>query len=456
MDIIQFFLENVTKFISEKKNFNEIIEEIKEKGENLLLRLTSKYLEIIDITLRKTNERKQEWDIVRVDKRKIITEIGVVEFNRTYYRHKKTKKYIYLLDDYIGLKNYQRMTEEVEAKLLELASEVSYEKAGKFAYENIEISKQTVMNKVKKLLLKEIELSKGRKKKEVKTLYIDADEDHVTIRKGKKRIVKIIYIYEGKYKESKERMALYNKFYFISYEKKSEDLWIDVMDYIYENYELDKIENVFIQGDGANWIKGGSSWIDKSRYIIDKFHLNKAIQKITKGKLTEGVGLELKNAVYSLDKNKFNEITEKMIEEEKSEGRKEKLKKYRGYIRNKWKGIEVLVKEEGKYKLGCSAEGHVSHILSFRLSSRPMIWGELGLEAMSRLRMLTANGAGREELKKIMESINMKNSKEKKLKGRKLQRISKKIVETLGNIPVINIGKNISAKNILKNLSHPI
>jgi len=70
--------------------------------------------------------------------------------------------------------------------------------------------------------------------------------------------------------------------------------------------------------------------------------------------------------------------------------------------------------------------------------------------------MLTANGAGREELKKIMESINMKNSKEKKLKGRKLQRISKKIVETLGNIPVINIGKNISAKNILKNLSHPI
>ena len=35
---------------------------------------------------------------------------------------------------------------------------------------------------------------------------------------------------------------------------------------------------------------------------------------------------------------------------------------------------------------GCSAEGHVSHILSERLSSRPMGWSQTGADRMSKLR----------------------------------------------------------------------
>lgn len=33
--------------------------------------------------------------------------------------------------------------------------------------------------------------------------------------------------------------------------------------------------------------------------------------------------------------------------------------------------------------VGCSAEGHVSHILSARLSSRPMAWSQQGAEKMA-------------------------------------------------------------------------
>lgn len=53
MDIIQIFLENVTKFINENKNLNEII---KEKEEKLLLSLTSKYLELMDISIKKMKQ----------------------------------------------------------------------------------------------------------------------------------------------------------------------------------------------------------------------------------------------------------------------------------------------------------------------------------------------------------------------------------------------------------------
>ncbi len=35
---------------------------------------------------------------------------------------------------------------------------------------------------------------------------------------------------------------------------------------------------------------------------------------------------------------------------------------------------------------GVSAEGHVSHILSARLSSRPMGWSKTGVDQMARMR----------------------------------------------------------------------
>ncbi len=42
--------------------------------------------------------------------------------------------------------------------------------------------------------------------------------------------------------------------------------------------------------------------------------------------------------------------------------------------------------------IGCSAEGHVSHILSSRLSSRPLGWSRMGVDQMARLRVFVANG----------------------------------------------------------------
>ena len=46
---------------------------------------------------------------------------------------------------------------------------------------------------------------------------------------------------------------------------------------------------------------------------------------------------------------------------------------------------------------GCSAEGHVSHVLSDRLSSRPMGWSQTGADRMSKLRCYERN-YGREKI----------------------------------------------------------
>ncbi|SEQ43757.1 UPF0236 family transposase-like protein, partial [Butyrivibrio sp. TB] len=47
---------------------------------------------------------------------------------------------------------------------------------------------------------------------------------------------------------------------------------------------------------------------------------------------------------------------------------------------------------------GCSAEGHVSHILSDRMSSRPHGWSRIGADKMCRLRAYYKNGGDMLEL----------------------------------------------------------
>lgn len=53
-----------------------------------------------------------------------------------------------------------------------------------------------------------------------------------------------------------------------------------------------------------------------------------------------------------------------------------------------WDGIEASVKIP---QVSCSAEGHVSHILSARLSNHPMAWSLKGAGNMSSIRAVRAN-----------------------------------------------------------------
>ena len=58
--------------------------------------------------------------------------------------------------------------------------------------------------------------------------------------------------------------------------------------------------------------------------------------------------------------------------------------------------------------MGCSAEGHVSHIYSDRLSSRPLGWSRIGVDKMARLRVYAANGG------KIYDLVKYKEEKQER------------------------------------------
>ena len=77
------------------------------------------------------------------------------------------------------------------------------------------------------------------------------------------------------------------------------------------------------------------------------------------------------------------------------------------YLRKNWKGIRKRIKKEEGI-LGSSTESHVSHVLSARMSSRPMEWSKQGADKVAQLRIYWKNG------REIRELLNTPRRAEKK------------------------------------------
>ena len=170
---------------------------------------------------------------------------------------------------------------------------------------------------------------------------------------------------------NKVRTKLENLRYFTG-EMNPEDLWTGVATYLDNAYDLESVENIYIAGDGANWIKSGTEIINGSKYALDHFHLSKYVKIIT-GHLNRlenpiCVGEPLWNYLKTGKREFAMKFIDFAVEGTLSKRKKDGMRNAKRYISNNWEGIKNLF-EESKYN--CSAEGHISHILSSRLSSRP-------------------------------------------------------------------------------------
>lgn len=405
----------------------------------------------------KLKERKEKFECLEKDERTIISIFGEINFKRRYYQDKETKERMYLLDQFLKLEKRERMLPNVKERLIEEARETSYKRAGQKASYGTEISKQTVKNEMNKLDFKTEIAEEKETKKKVKKLYIIADEDHVHLQKGGIEEPRLVIVYEGIVAKGK-RNELKNKKHFGGiYTKKIDDLWEEVMTYIENKYDTEYLEKVYISGDGANWIKTGLEWIIKSVYVLDEFHMKKAVNGIV-GKITktnkkekEKQKKELRSTLRRLNFVRFKEICYEILAEEMEKttrGRKEDLMKY---ILNNVEGIKKLYRNK-KELHGCSAEGHVSHIYSDRMSSRPMGWSTTNINNMSRLRIAKEDKVSTEEI--------LKNSK-KVIEFKEIEKIRNqanvKIKESINfkevNVPIMNFGtreEKIFFKNLLE------
>ena len=178
--------------------------------------------------------------------------------------------------------------------------------------------------------------------------------------------------------------------------------------------------------------------------MLDGFHMAKAINSIV-GRITrenKKEKKEYKKRIYKslkrLDFKGFKDICYEIISEEMEETLRNRKIEMMNYILNNEDGIRNMYKNKDKLH-GCSAEGHVSHILSDRLSSRPMGWKTENVNNMSKLRLLKEDNISVKEIMSKQEKI-IDINKNKEIKQKVQKRNNKTINFKSVSMPIMTFG----------------
>lgn len=141
-----------------------------------------------------------------------------------------------------------------------------------------------------------------------------------------------------------------------------------------------------------------------AEFVLDEFHIQKYVRRMAR--------------LADASTEDVREETEKKLEEWIEKGNRKKLEEWTAqacvaltekdakklmeswnYIKNNWKGVRSRIKKE-EGVMGSSTEGHISHVLSARMSSRPMGWCRQGADSLAHIRIYWKNGGGMLELVK--------------------------------------------------------
>ena len=398
-------------FLKDPSDFAGFVKAIREVTEELEIGVIRDSLELMDKKLRESRERKEKYEVVHKDRRTIITSLGEVSFERTYFREKESRICTYLVDELIELGKKERLTEDAKVRMLEEVTEGSYRKSGEMTCLNGDkVSRQTVKNEIHALEFPEEK--EPEEKRKVKTLFIDADEDHVALQYLEKKgdvqrtegmyknngaINKIVYVYEGIEQEgpkSKRRRLVRPHYFCGSYSgEENAKLWEEVEEYIRRNYDEKVLEKVYLGADGGGWIKGAKEKLGEAVPVLDEFHLSKYLVQMTHflGDSAADARRELKESIQGGKVESFLECCQKILSYTEDPAVKKRIERGRVYIQGNWDGAVRRLTARG-IVCGCSAEGHVSHVLSARMSSRPMGWSRTGADKMARLLAYRKNG----------------------------------------------------------------
>ena len=450
-------------FMKEPQKLAEYVLGLTEELQNLGLRIIQESLEEMNTMLRKSKKRLQHWVVESNETKQLITSLGTVTFKKTLFTNRETGESEYLLDRIMGFEKHERISEDAFAKMLKEAVQTSYRRGGEATSLTTDVKKQTVKNKIHELEFPRNE-EKPEKKKEVDYLYIEADEDHASLQFREKRgdlkenenhqknnclITKLVYVHEGIEKEApkSKRHKLVNPYYFCGtgYSEDNSAFWDEVYEYINNHYDLDKVKKIYLNADGGGWIKSGMKRIAGITYVLDEFHLEKYLTKLTSHMKDsrEDAANELRTAIRSKTKKDFEEIVDCLEGCLENETGIKRIAEAKEYILSNWTAAKLRLRHQNGVK-GSSTEGHVSHILSNRMSSRPMGWSVRGATKMAKLIAYERNGGDMLELVRYQK--------------RNLPKAAGDEYEVLSSVDVIQSEKNRHGElgKYVESISHSI
>ncbi len=388
MDILPL-IEKLSNDFNEKFNTEinvyELEETIKNIGDNFTTSLLVSYLEYLDTNFMLSEKRKEKYKVKEILEKSILTKIGWITFKYRVYIDKETNERYPFLRKVLHLKPYQRITDEAEYEIIKYAKENNMAQASRYAIRNTQISRSTVSKKIKNL-----KGSVNPKIKRVtdtpKVLFIEMDEIHANLQLDKNHICPCAIVHEGYKEDFTKRKVLKNVKNFASAELSYKELWEVIYDYVNKKYDLDKIDYLFISGDGASGIKDFSTVFPKGIFVLDPFHYKvKALSYIFK---TNNKLKNLADTYLREDKiDDFKLLVQSQIELHPNQ--EVKMIQKQNYILNNLEGIKN--QKHFMYTCPCSMESHVSNRYARYITSVPYAFSLQGLENKLKLLVLNAD-----------------------------------------------------------------
>ena len=372
-------------------DFFDLESKIMNIGDNFTLELYSKVIEYLDNSFMISKERKDKYYVKEFLTRNILTSMGYVSIKFRAYTDKTTKKRYVFIRDVLNLKPYQRITDEAQYQLTKYAMEENMSQSARHAIRNNEVSRSYVSKLIKNF--------KGTVKEQFTRvdytpdiLYIEMDEIHANLQikgnkgKSKNQICPCAIVHEGYVKQDVKRKKLKNVRNFATAKLSYSDLWEIIYDYVSRKYDIDKINYIFVSGDGAKGIKEYSNVFPKAIFVLDRFHYKKKyLSYIFKDNLT------LLNIADDYLRNDMIDEFKKLVNSQINlyPDQKDKILEKQNFILNNLNGIKN--QKHPMYKCPCSMEGHVSNRYARYITSSPYAFSLDGLENKLQLLVLRAN-----------------------------------------------------------------
>ena len=391
ISLFNSFVNHLNNILDNNLFLHELENHISFSTNSLNLDILKEILEYLDLEYKNSKQRKELYYVQQTRPRTLITSLGLITFNKTYYKS-KTKingKYHYYsyLEDYLGIDKWAKLSLSCETNLINNALDNGYSWASKNTIPNYIISRQTISNKIRNINYNYVDTS--QKRKTPKVLYIEADEVHANLQSRKKtkrnKIVPVILTHEGHKEVFVKKKELKNTHYIASSILKTDKLWEETYKYLDTVYDLNKVDKIFLSSDGGSWITGYDIAFPNIIFVLDKFHYRKALNYIFKKEpiITQIADSYLRNRMIDEFKVLVNSQCQLYPDQ-----KKEMIKK-QNYLINHIDGI--INQNHPDYKCSCSMEGHISNKYAKFITSRPHAYSLDGLENITQLLTMKAN-----------------------------------------------------------------
>ena len=148
ISLFNSFVNHLNNILNNNLFLHELEHNISNSTNTLNLDILRNILEYLDLEYKNSKERKEKYYVQQTRERTLITSLGLITFNKTYYKSKNkiNGKYVYYsyLEDCLGIDKWAKISLSCEVNLINNALDNGVTWASTNTIPNYSISRQTI------------------------------------------------------------------------------------------------------------------------------------------------------------------------------------------------------------------------------------------------------------------------------------------------------------------------